>query len=404
MNLRSMTFWTLFLFVVSIPSDNVIRISSIGSLTRLIGMLAILLGVLALFRGRFITFRMPSLFLLFATLYTLYAGMTYFWSENVSATIISVITFAQLIVMAWLVWEFAREASRRLILMQGFVLGSIISLVAAANTIFSTEDYVFRELGKGFDANEFATVLAFGIPMAWRLALTWQNRFLIWFNTLYLPLAIFGVVMAASRGGLIVTLISLMIIPLTFPRLSINRKIILFLLISVATWGIFVYFPQIFPDWQRNLERLAGTSSEIQDGTWTGRLLIYEAGIELFWQHPYLGIGSGAFASTVEPIFGRAIVAHNTFLSVLTEGGIMGFLLFIAMIISIIPSLLNRSTGSRAFSIILFTILIVGIIPLTAEKSKYVWFVLALLAGEASPIISRVEQLLPFKQVKALVQ
>ena len=392
----------LFLFVVSIPSDNVIRIGSIGSLPRLIGIMAILFGGLALFRGNYITFRMPSLFLVCSALYTLYAASTYFWSENVSATLVNMITFTQLLLMAWLIWEFAREETRRLILMQAFVLGAIISLAAAANTIFAAEDYAFRELGKGFDANEFATVLAFGIPMAWRLALTWKNRLLIWLNTLYLPLAIFGVVMSASRGGLIVTLISLAIIPLTFPRLSMARKLALFTLICIAMWGIFVYFPQIFPDWQRNIERLAGTSDELTDGTWTGRLLIYEAGAELFWSNPYLGIGGGAFASTVEPILGRALVAHNTFLSVLTEGGIVGFLLFTAILVSVIPSLLDKSNRGRSFSIILFIILVVGIIPLTAEKSKYIWFVLALLAGEASPVIGRTDQAVIYKSLPRL--
>src|SRR5690606_29090830 len=97
-------FWALVLFVASIPSEETVRLSGVGSLSRLLGMAALALGLLTLIRPRGrLGLRPPSLFLVIASGYLLWAVLSLFWALEPGVTRGRLITYTQLFVMAWLV-------------------------------------------------------------------------------------------------------------------------------------------------------------------------------------------------------------------------------------------------------------------------------------------------------------
>ena len=386
MKLRSVAFWMLAIFVASIPSENGVTLAGMGSLSRLIGILAFGVGVAALFRRNTLSIRAPSFFLVSAMVFVLWETVSYYWSIVPGVTIRRTMTYAQLLIMVWLIWEYARTEKHRAILMQAFVVGVYVILGIAIHTFVSSSEFVSRNIGESFNPNGFAIVTALAIPMAWWLTFFWKSRWLYWLNVLYLPTALLGVVLAASRGGLLTALVAIVVIPLTFPNLRLVRKLGLIALIGGVVWAVVVYVPNAYPELQTNLERLSGTTEEVRAGNLTGRREIWAAGIKVFSENPYLGVGSGGFGRAIEPIYGEARPAHNVFLSVLVDLGVPGLLIFLSILLCVAWPLLKVTSKARAFNLVLFTALLVGLIPTNAENDKFSWFILGLLASE-SPII-----------------
>jgi O-antigen ligase len=98
--------------------------------------------------------------------------------------------------------------------------------------------------------------------------------------------------------------------------------------------------------------------------------------------HPFLGVGAAGFRDSVSRALSEPIVAHNTFLSVLVEQGVIGFTLFCALLgvlglsVSAMPSL------PRRFWIVILGVWVVGVSSLTWELRKPTWFFFGLLMAQ----------------------
>jgi O-antigen ligase len=140
-------------------------------------------------------------------------------------------------------------------------------------------------------------------------------------------------------------------------------------------------------------ERLSTVPNELERGTLTGRTLIWSAGWELFREHPLLGVGANAFRLTVSRVLAEPIrlddpspapPAHNTFLSVLVEQGIVGLALFLALIVSLVVSLWAAPLLSRQLWLVCLAVWAIGVSDLTWEMRKPTWFFFGLLVAHAA--------------------
>jgi O-antigen ligase len=187
-----------------------------------------------------------------------------------------------------------------------------------------------------------------------------------------------GVGLTGSRGGMIVSMVALTFIPLSMTRLTPGR-----LAMSIATLGLagtlaVVYIPE------RIVERLATTTTEVQDLRVGGRFKLWVAGIKVFSVQPIWGAGTSSFKGAIEPYLGDAAqVAHSSYISVLVEEGMIGFACYAAMLLSVFRALWRLPRLERRFALVEFCALGLAMAPLTWEDSKVAWFVLAVLMGLA---------------------
>ena len=77
-------------------------------------------------------------------------------------------------------------------------------------------------------------------------------------------------------------------------------------------------------------------------------------------------------------------VAHNTYISVLTETGVVGFILFTGVLLSVIARTLRRPGPDRVYWFAQLGVLAIGAISLSLENSKSVWIFLALAVASAA--------------------
>jgi O-antigen ligase len=377
--------WVLAAFIFFIPSDTGVPIPGVGSLSRMVGLVAFGAGALSLVAGGRVKVRAPSLFLVIAALFTLWSAATYFWSIAPSVTMGRINTYAQLAVMAWLLHQLVRDDRDLDFLWQAFVLGCYVMIGTGLVAFFGGAEY--RNVG-GRNPNGFAIVAALAIPMAWGLALRRSHGRLYWLNVAYPVFAVVGVVLAASRGGLLTTLVALIVIPLTLGRFPVVTRVVLFAAIATVTWAAFSLLPTAVPEIQRNLDRLAETEEQIMGGTLTGRTTIWSAGAEVFQSSTVIGVGMGGFNRAVLPILGAARSPHNAFLSVAVGGGIIALLLFTALVAAAWLGAMLLSER-RLEHFVLLAAVFVGMMPTNSDNDKFVWFVLGALAA-ARPLLLRV--------------
>jgi O-antigen ligase len=389
-SLAAVATWLITGFVFTIPFEEIVTIPVIGSTTRLIGIVLLPIALVALIRDRRLALRMPMVFVVLALLFVIWNLATYFWSIAPAATFRQVFTYAQLFVFVWLVAEFCRERAKLLGLMQAFVLGNYVAFsITAINVLILSAGGSFRDTGR-FNANEFAIVLALGIPMAAFLMVERRAGILHALNVLYPIVAVFGIVLGASRGGLLVGLTALTVVPIVLVHWGVVRRLVLLGLLLVTVWFGFAYAPQAFPELTRNVERLSTTGDELAGGTLTGRTELWAETIALFTDSPLIGIGSGAVPHALaETTIGRAKSVHNAFLSVAAGTGLLGGTLFVALIVVAIGSVFLATGLDRAFLLVLAAALIVSMMPANAEARKFLWFILVLLASFRPILLTR---------------
>jgi O-antigen ligase len=226
-------------------------------------------------------------------------------------------------------------------------------------------------------------MLALAMPMAWYLGMTHRRVILRWICRAYVPVGVVTVGLTGSRGGMIATTMALLIVPLSMTRLTPGRLLTSFTMLAAAGALAVAYIPETA------IQRLASTGTEVEAARFGGRGKLWRAGLEVFPENPVIGVGTGAYKSAITPVLGPAAqVAHNSYLSVLVEQGIVGFTFYMLMFGAAFVSVMKLPTLERRFCLILMGTLALAMFPLTWEDRRPVWFTLGTLIGFSQAVIA----------------
>lgn len=338
-----------------------------------------------------------------------WSSASIFWSLDWDSTAERVGTYSQMLVLAWLIWVLATSEWRVLGLLQAYVFGTYVSTIGTIANLMAGR--TFGQLGDieglnakssrytmaGVNPNDLGFMLALSIPMTLYLLTHRQTsaarKLLCWVQFV---LAITTILLSGSRGATLASGCALVMLPLTVARLPRWQKV----LAAVACAGSIACGAYLVPrdTWQR-LFRLG---TEITEGTMTHRTQIWEASMEVFRDHPFVGVGSDAHPAAVENIVGRAYVAHNTFISVLAELGVIGELILFGLLGAAFYCALRMRGLDRMLWILILATWCIGVSGGTWEYRKTTWFLLSLLAAHA--YLHRAGQRSPARRAVARVR
>jgi O-antigen ligase len=376
-------FYALWGFVFVLPWDPLANLPVVGSIPRIVGLVASAAGMLHILARRRV--RPLSWFHVFAVLFVLWAGVSTFWSIDPDATRLRFITYLQLLVLVWLLWEIAWSPERQRALLQAYVLGVCVAAVATIHNYLSGDPWLSqgtwettRFVALEQDPNELGVILALGLPMAWYLGLAQAQRGATWVWRLYMPLGITGILLTASRGAFLSALVALVIVPWTLGRVRLRTKVVLYALAVGSLMLATSFVPEA------SLERIQSTRADIEAGYFGGRIHTWMAGLEVAREHPLAGVGAGGFGAAVAPTLHEAMASHQTYLEILVEQGIVGLLLFLALVAAVITPLRYLPPLERRLWIVLLASLAVGSMSLHLGHRKQSWFVMGLLAAQVA--------------------
>jgi len=186
----------------------------------------------------------------------------------------------------------------------------------------------YRPGGVSGDANYFGTAAAASLPVAFVLLQTrcrrWEKLYLI--TCFGLTLFAFG--LAASRGGLMGAVVGFLLI-----FIKSRRK---FRSLVLAT-GLVIPLLAVTPN--SPVERLLNPDYGSQVAV-AARETTWRAGWQMFQDHPLFGVGLARFKTVVlqyEDSMAALQVqslAHNTYIEVAAEQGLLGFLPFVATLMA----------------------------------------------------------------------
>jgi len=319
------------------------------------------------------------------------------WSIDRSMTMERIKTYSQLALMIMLLWDLYLTKIDIKRGLQAYVWGGYMLIGGTFYNFVSGNSFVNsgRYSAGASNPNDMGFMLALGIPLAWYLILQSQKSDKFYWllnavNYFYIPLAIVAIILTASRTSFILILPSLFFLFVTLKQLKIQTRVVIIIIFVIGLLGI----PFVVP--ASSFERLSETNQSLSSGDLTGRGDIWQQGWTVFLNHPIIGIGSGAF-NTVIPLHQPP---HNVFLAVLTESGIIGFVIFSILLGVVLISIPLSPRSDIFFWTIVFLIWIIGANTLNWEYRKTTWFIFSMIILNSNMITEHI--LLPKVQQRTI--
>jgi hypothetical protein len=367
------TAWILLLvFVFAIPWEYSLDLGGpIGNVARVAGLLLIAAAVPAfLLAGRI---RTPGVLQWLALAFFLWYCCSYFWTIDPQTTLTRLRGYFQVMMVIWMVWEFAESADDLRDLQRAYVAGSwVLALLTVADLVLPGASGNVRFVAEGQDPNDVARFLDLGLPMA-ALLLVRETR---WGGKLlalgYFPLALLAVLLTASRGGFLAAMVALVGCGLLMIRSrarGVSAAIFCLPAIAAAVWFLVPH---------ETLQRIATIPEQIHGGNLNYRFNIWSAGWQAFVHAPFFGSGAGSFVSAVR--LAPDDTAHNTVLAILVEGGVFALMVFAAILVAC-TYLITQMRGTERLG--LGTALLVWTVTslvATIDESRTTWFLFALIS------------------------
>lgn len=381
--MASVTRFVLLILVFTLPFEQAITVSGIGSLGRALGMLAAGSALLALIAGGRVRLRKLSAFLVIMLLFVLAACTSVVWALDRAEALVSATTYLQLWVMAWLIWQFFETPEMAGRLRIAYLLGvwvTVGTVVVHFLTNHATVD-AGRYSAFGANANYTALGIAIAIPMALDAAVYGRGA-ARWLWALLVPASVIGIAFTGSREGLIVGGTGLLVGLLLIVRIRTVGKVavaagLVLVVALAATW-----LPK------DTLARFTDVGQQVATANFSGRGKVWRAGLAAWLYHPAMGAGIGNFGAAVTRTLGYPSASHNTFLALLVELGPLGLALFlVAMATAAWPHVVDGLRRLRdppgnpritRLYLVVLLVLLLALLPANWQYERLTWFLLSL--------------------------
>jgi O-antigen ligase len=315
--------------------------------------------------------------------FAVWNAVSVFWSADAGKTMTHILTWTQTLVFVYILWDLYTTRAALLAGLQAFILGEFVVVgTAVVNFLSGREFYAHEErfsAAAEINPDGFAFIVVLGVPIAWYLAISdsesRSGRLLRILNCAYVPIALLGIALSGTRTALIAAIPGMLFGLASLTRTRVSKRLAIFLFVGLSVLALTPYVDSL-PSFQR----LGTTASALADGDFQGRADIWRQGLASFQEHPLLGVGSNMYRS----INNLHKVAHNSFLSVLVEVGLVGFTLFgLILVITIVQAMGQTRWDSRLWMTVLL-VWAIGASSLTWEHRKTTWLFMSLVAVSAT--------------------
>lgn len=296
------------------------------------------------------------------------------------------LTYLQLVVLAFLAEELLDDPKKMRIFIWVFSIAAVLSALVAIQQGYIGEDIdtSIRTGGLSEGANSAGRYFVIGMIFFVYLRTTEKRLSLKILSSLGVVLTFIGVFYTVSRTAMVLLFTAIGLIILLNPRRKLNFPLIILFMISIL--AVTVLSETVF--------RILGSIiPSISQGTDTIglRYKLWEAGFRMWQDHPLAGVGIGRyplelpFYGTGIPSYHLHLVAHSTYIQLLSETGIIGLLIWMSAVITSLVNLwkssytpdLENNALARVWFIVM-VILLIGAITMTQSAEKFIWICMGL--------------------------
>ena len=263
------------------------------------------------------------------------------WAEDPVSARVETTRLIQNAILLFIVFSAIAKRQHLLWVLGAYLGGAFLTAVVGLAGGSSSEQFnpyadTSRLSGGIGDPNELAAILIPAVAIAAFLIPTTREplmRWLLFSLVLVISLALF---FTQSRGGLLALAVVIVVTPLLAGPVRLRAVAVI---LAIAALGI-GYFALIAPP--QAIQHVTRFSV----GSGTGREDLWRVSIRMFENHPFAGVATGNF-QVIEPryalqdinlrrpdfIVETPKVAHNTYLHILTELGLVGISAFGSILI-----------------------------------------------------------------------
>jgi O-antigen ligase len=296
-----------------------------------------------------------------------------------------ILTFTQLLLLMWMARRFVRSEQDHQLIMVIVVLCIVLSALVAIQEAGLEIGLAERATGLSEGANTAARYFVYGIILLSYLQSRLYEQPIKRFLTLAgIVLLILASITTGSRSGFLLLGLSFFFLTQRF-LVGRQRSITFWLTLGMGFFWVLTQASGTILDPVRILDAILSGSDTVG-----ARYDFWRAGLAMWLDHPITGIGIGRFRNYLLAYWQsyRPIIAwtpHNTYVQVLSETGVIGFIIFIALLstvfinfrssIKTLPK--NLSDIQWTWSIVLI-ILLVGSMTKTDLLDKFFWFLMGI--------------------------
>lgn len=381
--MEQISYYFLLLYVFSLPNGNLLKLPAIGELGKYFLFASAGLYLISRLKSsRKISFfqkndQQQRVFNFLLFLFLIWASLSFFWTASEFYTLASLKILLTGVLAIILIFGLAKTERKTTGLFAAYILGSLVSVIGIFIAFYHNQFYMmnFRFSAYGLDPNDLAVMLSLAVPMSLYAAIKQNNLVKKILYILFIPLVIPAILLTASRGGFLAFIPSLLIIPWLFLKIPKKLKIIIIMFIIIGSYGILLFVPD------QTFNRIIKLPQNLEAGDFNIRQQIWAASVPIIESHPVIGVGAGAFRVVVAKQLGEERVTHNTLLSILAEEGIIGLLIFSAILVLLILSIIKLPDLERKVWTIILSTWFVGTASLTWDFRLHTWLIIGMLAN-----------------------
>jgi O-antigen ligase len=320
------------------------------------------------------------------------------WAQDTGKALLSATQYALSALLLMITYTAIRNRKDLGTVLLAFLFGCVASIFYALAVPSSSGEG--RLANSVLDPNLLGEALVCGLAIAAAILAMYRSPAIRLATLVSGALVLVGVLLTTSRSALI----ALGTAVLATIALAGRWRAIALLTAAIIVGATYIYFVQFAPysAQQRVAAPLSG-QSRIEDG----RNTIWELALRAFKDKPITGVGAGNFRVVqvrylLQPGVDRARtvtsqviddpagkVAHNSFLSVMSELGIIGIVLFVFIIAFAIASLLKaarlfKRAGDGRMQVVAVALIVALVGSLTVQmfqsdqQGKVLWLLLGL--------------------------
>jgi O-antigen ligase len=383
--MRKVIYWLSLLLIFTIPWEGAFHLPGFGTAATVMG---IVVGacwvVMVAFTGRM---RHPITYLFVVGVFVGWVALTSFWSADPVESLGSVVLWLQSLLFVIILWDLYRTKASLLAGLQAYVLGAYAAVGGAVlNYLSSNAFYAHGDRYSLGDTNPdgYGFILALGVPVACYLAASPETRRIFrLINVGYLPVAFLGIALSGTRTASLGAALGLLYGLATLTRLRLLARIAVVVLLVAALLAL---LPIVQP--LSSFQRLGTTGTEVTQGDLNGRTAQWRQGLRAFMDHPVFGVGTDMYRS----VNTLNKVAHNSYLSVLVEEGLIGFVLFAGILWLVAAQAWHLPRWDRNFWMTVLLVWAIGASTLTWEHRKTTWLFLTFIVAAAAADVGRLRR------------
>lgn len=368
--------WLLFvLLAFAIPWEYSLDLGSpFGNVARMAVLGVVVAIIPAILRdGRF---RTPGALQGIALILLLWFCISCFWTIDTAESLRHLRGYFQKIVIVWLVWELVENPADLRWLMRAYIAGAgVLAVLTILSFVSANNPEQVRFVAEDQDPNDVARFLDLAFPLSALLIGSergWQRKLAA---AVYLPLGILGVLLTASRSGLVSATVALAgCAALVF--YNTRRGFMLSLAaLPVLVAVVFIIVPP------QTLSRLGTLPQELARGDLNQRADIWAAGWQAYVHAPFCGYGAGSFVAAAG--LAPSDTAHNTALVLLVEGGVTALLIGTALLLFTVIRVTQLGGPLRIALGAALLLWIVSSVTGTVQENRATWLLMGIIASAA---------------------